>query len=850
HMAFNGSEHFPHNELVQYLESVGTQFGPHLNAHTSFDETVYKLMVPTDDDEIFEKAFLVLEDWAHGLTFDPEEIDKERGVVLEEWRLRRGVQGRQTDLMLPLQFHGSLYADRLPIGTEESLKTFDPAALRRFYADWYRPDLMAVIVAGDVDPDRVQALIEEHFGGIPAVEQPRERTRFTIPDHEETLYGIFADPEMPRASVSVMALVDDPESTTVGGYRGDLMDQVGTLILQERLDALARQPDPPFIGAGGGKRRFLAGRGSWNLGAAVQEDGILRGWEALLVEAERLRRHGVRPGELDRAKAAVLKQYASMVADADKEDSTAAADEIVRHFLVHEPMPGIPVEGAMAERFVPEFTVEELNAWAKGFLPRTTRIVSVAMPQKEGLAVPTETDLAKVEAKVANMEIEALPPEAEIPPLLSTEPTPGTVVSRDDQYAAASGFTGLVLSNGVKVWMKKTDFKNDEVLFQGFSKGGESLLADEDVVSARLMLDTLWQSGIGQQDRDTLDRWLAGRKVQVNASLAESFELVNGSASPSDLEAALQMLYGAVVEPRFDAEALQVVLAQQAARLVNRGNDPNAVFDDALTALAWDDPRRTPWTPETLEQADLERMKALHADRFGDLSDLTFVLVGNLPDDAEALVATWLGGLPAKGREESWKDRGFREKPGKLEGKVEQGIEAKARVHVDWHGDFAGGWDERFQLYQLGDVLSVMLREKLREELGGVYGVRVSASDEFAPYRGYVVRVDFSCDPERVDELLAATYGVIDTVRKDGPPERIVDQEKEKRLRRREQDVRENRWWLNIFTQSLERGVDPTEILDLPHFLDELSVQSAKDAAKRLLDDRNRVQMVLLPAGE
>jgi zinc protease len=849
HMAFNGTKNFPHNDLVKYLESIGTQFGPHLNAHTSFDETVYKLQVPTTDAEIFETSFLVLEDWASGVTFDPAEVEKERGVVLEEWRLRRGVQGRLTDAVVPLQFHGSPYAERLPIGTEESLKTFDPAALVRFYETWYRPEHMAVVAVGDFDPDEVAAKIQAHFEHLPKTpEGARERARPTIPDHDETFRLVFADAEMPRSQVSLGATVDAPQAATLRQWREQMLQAVGLQVLDERLAALAKQPSPPFLQAGAGEQRLTPLRAIDQVGAGVTDGGVLVAYESLLTEVARLQLHGVQPGELDRAKRSVLKGYETMLAQKDQLESASEADEIYRHHLQREPMPGTVGEVALAKEYVPSFTADEVSSWAKGWLPEKSRLVLVTSPKKDGLPIPTEAELAAVEQRVAAATIAPPAPEVALPPLLPAPPTPGTVTGRDDAALAPLGFTKLALSNGVSVFLKKTDFKDDEILFSAWSPGGESKVADADVVSARLATQTMWASGIGQLDATMLDRWYAGRTLSVRHRMSETSEGLTGSATVVDLPAALELLHASLVAPRFTPDGWAVVRAQQEAQLVNREADPQTRFQDAYTTLVWADPRKQPWTVATLDRAKLDAMQAVWTDRFGDLSDATFVLVGDLPDDVEAQVATWLGSLPGRSRAEAWVDRKERPKTGALQAEVRAGVEPKARVRIEWRGDLASyDWDTRFALSNLQDVMSVLLREKLREELGGVYGVGVASVDVHAPYRGYQVTVDFSCDPARVEELVTATYAVVDELRKNGPEARIVDQEKEKRARKREEDLKTNGFWLNVFSMASERGLDPLGMLQWDARNTAVTPLATRDAARRWLVDANRTKVVLLP---
>ncbi|MBX2804212.1 MAG: insulinase family protein [Myxococcales bacterium] len=851
HMAFNGTENFPGNDMIRYLESVGTRFGPHLNAHTSFEETVYKLTVPTDDAEVFDKAFVVLSDWAGGMTFDPAEIDAERGVVLEEWRTRLGPSERIREQIMPKIFFGSPYPDRMPIGTETSLKTFEHEAATRFYRDWYRPDLMAVVAVGDFDPDVVQAKIEERFSGLKAAAEPRERARPEIPDHTEVLDAVVADPEVPRASLQLMAKADMPWGTTHGDYRTSLMEQVAFSVVNERLAEISRQPDPPFLGASAGKTKLTPTEGAWVVGAALPDGGALRAYEALLTEIERVQRHGVRAAELQRAKAAVVNRYDRLLAEKDKTDSVTHANELVRVFLTNESMPGIDYEVGLAKQYVPEFTVEEVSAWvSEGWMPARSRVISVVMPQKEDVEVPASEDLRAVEQRVAAATIEALPEETVVGELLAALPEPGSVATTETVYSEALGFTRWELSNGVSVWSKATDFKDDEIRFRAFAPGGMSRVSDDDYVSGGLAVEVAQRSGFGEHDVSDLSKWSAGHSFSVSRRLTETWQTLSGRSSVADLEMALQLVHAGFTAPRFSEDGLSQTRTLHTERLLNRDQDPNTHFYDAFNLLVWpEDPRRAPWTVDTLQGLTLEQARQVYADRFGDASGWTFVFVGNLPDGFQDLVLRYLASLPAESEAGEHADRGMRPATGVLQTEVRKGIDPKARVRLHYHGAFSDNtWVARNRLYAMADVLSVLLREKLREELGGVYGVSVRASEAHRPWDNYSVSIQFQCDPERVDELLNATQGVLDRLRMQGPDASYVEQEQEKNRRQREIDLRENSFWLSAFTGALQRGADPMELLTWDARNDSLTPREVQDTAKQLLNDRNRAKVVLLPA--
>jgi len=849
HMAFNGTEHFPGNELIAYLESVGTQFGPHLNAHTSFEETVYKLTVPTDDPEVFENGLLVLADWAGGLSFAPDEIDKERGVVLEEWRTRLGPGERVSEVTLPQTFWGSPYPDRLPIGTEESLRTFEHDAARRFYRDWYRPDLMAVVAVGDFDPDQVQRWIEEKFSGLRGPTDPRPRPEFELPAHEAPLRAVIADPEARGTSVRIAAKQDWPEDRTYGEYRDTLITGIGLSMFNERLAAIAQAPDAPFLGAGVGTVRLNPTEGAWSLGARTADGQALAGYEAVLTELARAKRHGFREEELSRAKTATLHRYERMLAERDKTTSVQEANELVRAFLNQEPIPGLDVEAQLAQREVPGLTRQTMADWAQRWFPEASRTVHVVMPHKEELTPPTEAELAAVEARVAAATIAPLGAEEAVGELLAAPPHPGNI-ARTDAAHPELGFTRWTLSNGVTVWHRATDFKQDEIRFTGWADGGLAGIADDDYISATLATTLAARSGFGDHDALTLAKWRTGHAAQVSQVIGADRRTVGGSSSVDDLERALQLLYAGFTAPRFDGEALQTLRKQRQESLRNRDKDPNSRFSDAYTALVWPhDPRRQPWTVETLDQLELGRARAAYTTHLTDATGWTFVFIGNLPEDFEELVRTYVASLPANGASLSAIDRGMRPKPGRLAATVAHGIADKSRVTITYRGDFPDNtWEDRNRLYGMVSVLRVMLREELREELGGVYGVSVSGRESDRPYDHYQVGIGFGCDPERTDELIAATDRVVASLREDGPAPELVAQVQEQNRRARELSLVDNGFWLSAFTGALQRGADPAELLTWDARNDALSAIGLRDTARALLDEDERIQVVLLPA--
>ncbi|MCO4745559.1 MAG: insulinase family protein [Proteobacteria bacterium] len=856
HMAFNGTTHFEGNELIGYLESVGTRFGAHLNAHTSFDETVYKLVVPTDDTEVFDKAFIIMEDWAHGIQFNVDEVEKERGVVLEEWRRGLGAGRRSWEVTMPAAYPGSPYPDRLPIGTEDSLKTFEPEALTRFYNDWYRPDLMALIVVGDIDPDAVEQTIKERFGAIEGPAEPRERVRPEIADDAAATTVIFTDPEQTRTSLSIQTAHDWVLGNTYGDYRQGFVESLATAALNERLGDLAQDPAAPFQGAGIGRSRLSPTEGAWVFSASPFEGKLVDTYAVMLTELERLKQHGITDGELERGRARSLRSMQTYFEERETTASRTHAEEIIRHYTTGESMPGIEAEWEMAQRFLPTITKEEVNAFAKTLLPEANRALTVRMPEKEGLAVPTEQDFAGVVATVAASEITAPTDASNDAPLVAEAPEPGTIT--DERVEEELGFTVWTLSNGAEVWFKPTDFEAEEVLFAGRSVGGNNHLDSEAYKAAAAASSLRAGSGLGDLDARELGKRLAGHQASASTWISGTEEGVRGSAHPDDLELMFQQTWLAFTAPRFAADVLERDQKRRIDQVRNRDMNPSTAFWDAWTKLEWQDfDRFRPWTEETVGKMSLEASQSLYEDRFADASDFRFTLVGST--DAETLkplVERWLATLPVVDREtpDARTDLGNRRPSGVHDETVRSGTDPKARVRMLFHGPFESSFLTRNRLQAFNAVLSVRLREVLREDKGGVYGVNASASSSPWPEGEYTVTIDFVCDPERVPELEEATTTVLKALAEETVEAHYVEDHVAKSRRSREEAEKTNGFWLGIAdgtaaTTALT-GEELVVVLDYDDRLSQLTPEIVQQTAAEVLNFEQRIIMRHLPVEE
>lgn len=848
HMAFNGTEQFAKQELVDYLESIGMRFGPDLNAYTSFDETVYMLQIPTDSAGIVETAFRILKEWASAVAFDDEEIDKERGVVVEEWRLGRGAQARMRDRQFPLLFKNSRYAERLPIGKKEILENFEYETLRRFYRDWYRPDLMAVVAVGDFDSAFIESQIRQTFGSIPAAQAPRPRVHYPVPDHAETIFAIASDPEATGSSVSIYFKKDAREQNSEAAYRGSIVETLYNGMFNSRLDELRQQPEPPFLYAYSGSSRFNRDKEFYILGAGVPDNGVETALQTLLTEAQRVRQFGFTASELARQKSELLRGMERAYSERDKSESRQYAAEYIRNFLEDEPIPGIEFEYQLYQKYLPAISLDEINRLAETRISDRNRVVLVNVPEKDGVAIPTESSLSAVFESVARAKVTPYVDNVSDAPLIGELPPPGAIV--EETAIPEIGVTEWTLSNGSRVILKPTDFKNDQILFSAYSPGGNSLLPEADYVPALTAAAIVAQSGVGDFSLIELEKKLAGKVAGVSPSIGTLEEGLSGSASPQDAETLFQLIHLYFTRPRADSSAYLSYQSRIRAYLANRNADPGTALGDTLAlTLARYHYRARPWSEATLEAMDLQRSLAIYRERFADASDFTFLFVGNLdPAQFRSLAARYLATLPNLSREESWRDPGITPPKGVIKKAVYKGLEPQSQVEIVFTGPFQWDRQNRYDINALAAVLRIKLRETLREDKGGTYGVGVGADPARDPRPEYEFSISFGCAPERVDELTRLVFQQIDSLKQAGIAETYVQKVQETQRRKNETDLKRNGYWLNVLEFYDSHQESLLDILETERYIDGLTPEAIRRAARQYLNPENYVQVTLYPA--
>ncbi|HVP56472.1 MAG TPA: insulinase family protein [bacterium] len=848
HMAFDGTKNFPKKALTNYLESIGMRFGPELNAYTSFDETVYMLEVPTDSAGVIDKAIEILADWAQNVSFDDDEIDKERGVVIEEWRQGQGAGMRILQKELPVILKDSKYASRIPIGTKEVIESFSHQALRDFYKTWYRPDLMAVVAVGDFDPQRIEALIGDRFSPMQLSASRKPREVFPVPDQDQFLSVVATDPEMPQTVIALYHRLNMEPRRTVAGYKAILIEDLYNRMLGARLLELTQRADPPFTYATSSKARFIRAKQFYQLSATAREDGILLGLESLVVSAERVRRYGFTATELERQKDQLLRSFEKAYSEKDKTESSIWASKYVAAYLYNDPIPGIENTYQLAKQLVPEITLDDVNHLADQWTSDKNSVLVLQAPQKPGLVVPSEQQLLAAVADAKAKDIKPYEDKVSQEPLVQQPPAPGKVTS--EQVNANLGLTEWTLANGVRVLLKPTDFKNDDIQIWGYSPGGTSLASDSAFISAASAATVVGQSGVGRFDFIELRKRLSGKIANVSPDIDELIENLRGSASPKDVETMFQLVYLYFVAARLDSSAYLSYKSRMEPYLKNRGASPDAAFEDTISAtLTQYHPRRPLWNLGTLAKMDLGTCYNFYRDRFADASDFTFILVGAFDlEHIRPLVETYLGGLPSIRRNETWRDVGVRFPAGIIKKDVRKGLEPRSRVSLTFAGPASWSLQSNYDLGAMGDALRIKLREAIREDQSGSYDIDLTASSWKLPYEGYNVTIDFGCDPKRVDELVGDVFAQIDSLAAAPLPESYITKVKETERRELEVELKQNGYWLSSLWFYDFYKLDKDDILKAPERIDGLTAQAIQAAAKTYLRRDNYVQVVLDPA--
>jgi zinc protease len=849
HMAFNGTKNFKKNELVDYLESVGTKFGPHLNAYTSFDETVYMLQIPTDKPEILNKGFQILEDWAHNLAFDSLEVEKERGVVIEEWRLRKGAGDRMMSKYFPVLYKDSRYAERLPIGKKDILETFRHDVLKKFYRDWYRPELMAVIVVGDVDPKAMEKKIKAQFSGIPKSKTPRKRNDWPLPDHDGTLISVATDKEATNTSMQIVFKHPlNPAPKKIGDLKTTLMSTIFSELITSRFSEIGRKANAPFAYAWGYFSDMVRTKNGYTLYAVVKDGMAREAMEVLLRENRRIIEHGFTQSELDRVKKSMQVRYESEVKEKGKTESSRLTYNLINNFLSQEPV--ISEENWLKIFLLlkDKITLAEMNALApKWTYDNKNTVIVITAPEKENVKIPSESEFLKYYIEYSRMKTTPYIDNFIAGPLVKKVPEPGKIISEEKNESL--GIVTWKLSNGAIVRFKKTDFKNDEIVFSARSKGGFSQVSDADYLTARFAANIISESGLGEFSADQLEKFTSDKVAYVYPSIGNTYEGLSGACSPKDLDVMMQMIYLYFNEPRKDEEAYKAFMEKQKAFLVNRSMSPSTPYSDTMVCVFYNYHNRImPLSVEKLEEVKLDAAFRIYLTRFQSAADFTFYFVGNIDEVAlRDFVTRYLGSSPPAKVSEIVKDNKMRPASGLIEREIRKGVEQKSNVTLRIWNEHAYSVENSFQLAALMKLLGIKLRENLREDKSGVYGVGASGYFQRYPMDHYMINISFGCAPENVKMLIQAAMEEIEKIKANGCDEKDLVKVKETFRRERETEVMKNEFWLNQMVKLDEDNLSFDQLSSFVSRVDALSSESMKTAAVTYLNLKNYSKFILNP---
>ncbi|MDO5315420.1 MAG: insulinase family protein [bacterium] len=852
HMAFNGTKNFPGKGLLNYMEHNGVKFGENVNAWTSIEQTVYMLTnVPTTNMNLVDSCILILHDWSSFISLEGEEIDKERGVILEEMRQGQGAQMRIYEKMLPEIYPNSPYGHRLPIGTEEVVSGFKHDALRAYYHKWYRPDLQGIIIIGDVDVNEVENHLKSIFEDIPAPINPAERTRFQVADNAEPIVSICTDPEETNYNISLYYkhdIVPFEERGDVQYWLKGYIDQLVSTMYNNRMEELTQKANPPFIFGYGYYGTFFVSdtKDAWTgLAYAKDKDGIDEALTAIVAENKRMQQYGFTASEFERAKADLMKQIENQYDERDKQETSRYFYPILNHFLTNEPLLGIENEYMLLGQIMPMLPVEAINQYAKELIREDNIVITLTAPEKEGEVLPTKEELLALFNKAKEIEVEPYKETVSNEPLIATLPVKGAIESKkhDDTFDA----TILTLKNGVKVIYKPTHFKDDEILMSAYSFGGYSVMDQSDPYTLQQLNELAGLGGLGNFSAIDLPKVLAGKKVHVSGNVNTFTENVSGSCSVKDLETMMQLIYLSFGTPRSDEEAYQSFITRTKAMLANIESNPDVAFSDNLIFALFDNhPLRKRMKAEDYDKVDYAKALKLYADRFKDANNFVFTFVGNIdPETFEPMVEQYIGALKTKKNDETWTANVPAITDKDVTSHYTKAMEnPKVTCYMVYNGDMEFNRKNQLTMQVLSDVMDIVYTEKIREDEGGTYGVGVNASLNNRPKESFMFLIGFNTNKEMYEKLMGIAKAELQNMANQGPRPEDLKKVKEFLVKKHAEDLESNRYWMNCIQTQDSDGYNP--MANYNEIINGISSSDVANMAKAVLNGYKK-EVVQIP---
>lgn len=847
HMNFNGLKHFPKNALVDYLQKAGVRFGSDLNAYTGFNETVYQLPIPSDDPELLKNGLLVMRDWAQDALLQSDEIDKERGVIMEEMRGSRGASQRIQDQLLPVLFNGSLYSERLPIGTEKVVMGFDHQLIRDFHQRWYRPDLQSIIIVGDIDTQSIENEVKKLFSDLTVPDNPVKRESFGLELLNKNQFKIITDAEMPQTIARILIKHPKTEVHNVSDYRGVLIQGIFNQIINSRLREISQKPDAPFVQGIISIENMMDLINTMTLAVVPKPNQLEESVKSVVREMIRFEKFGITEGEFQRAISRFSKSNEMSFQERDKVKSDSYVQKYLQHFLKDEPALSIEDEYNLVNQLLPTITIKEIEDLGRKYYTDINRDVVIVAPEKDKDKMPSETDVDAWLNSVDKETLVAYEDQVSQLPLLAKEPIAGKVISSKSLNSIQS--KEIVLSNGVKVILKPTDFKNDQILISAYSDGGHSLYDDKDYFSATNASSMVNLSGLGQMNSVELRKYLTGKNIFVNSYINERTEGLYGETDKEGLKTTFELIHGYFTAARLDQDVFESSMSKIIASMENQDTDPQFVFYSTINkSLYGDNIRKNYPTLEQIKTIDKNRVLEIFKDRFSDASGFTFTLVGSLnEEEIVPYLEKYLASLPSKNINESAKDLGIYPPDKGIDVVVNKGKENKAMVSLAFLGDYDYSNEENINMQALESVLTIKLLERLREEESGVYGTGASASYNKYPKGRFSFNIGFGTSVEQYEKLIHSALDEINKIKENGPLQVDLDKFMIEKTRQYELNLKENNYWLNQIVHAFQFNEDPKSTLDYLERLKKVNISTVKEVANKYLKEDKLFKFILLP---
>lgn len=852
HMAFNGTKHFPKKGIINTLERYGVKFGGNLNAYTSFSETVYNISdVPTNIPYLVDTCLLILKDWTYYLSLEEDEIDAERGVIIEEWRQRRNASFRIREKTYPVLMKGSKYAERDIIGSLDVLKNFKPEKLRSFYHMWYRTDLTALAIVGDFDPKEMEKKLILKFSDIPEVKDPKPLPSFEIPEHEDTRFLVATDKEVRNQSIQIITVFEDetkPEEMNYEYFRDSFINSFYNSLIRRRLGELMQKSNLPFRQASIGYGNLVRGYSAYTITTAPMPDKETVALKTILAENERVKRYGFLDSELQRVKINMLTELESSYKQRDKTKNDSYVGPMKSNFLLGSPLVDFEDYFNFAKAIIPTITVEEVSARAKDWNKKQNQTILITGPEDQKYLTQEEVMKIMQEAESDNT-ITPYQEDLNLSEDLITEELNGSSVIEEKRLPEFDAVE-WILGNGAKVIFRKADYQKDRVALSSYSEGGTSLYEIDMLPAATNAATFVSSFGKGNYDPVTLNKMLTGKLVNIHPSISTLYESVNGACAPKDFETLLQLLYMTFEQPRFDEVLYENAIERSWASLKTRYNNPQNIIQDSITLIMSDyHPRTRLFNESFMNDISLEKIKHIYLDRFKDASDFIFFIVGNIEEhEAKPLVEKYIGSLTNINRTETWIDNKVNVPKGKTIKKIPIKMEEpKSLILVNFNKKMKTTPYDEICSTILKGILDLRYTESIREEEGGTYGVRVSASSTRLPKQSYSLNMSFNCEPERAEILKSLLYKELDNIIKNGPKQEDLDKVITNLRKNREQSKPNNSYWMNVIYNFYITGINNDNPKNFEKILDKITVKDIKKWTKKFKKKAYVLDIVFYP---